>query len=57
MAHDKALLQDHGSLSQSVLEWSGFGAMNTGLSKDAGMFKPAAARTSFLRLKNSKLRL
>jgi hypothetical protein len=50
MAHDQAQLQERMEAYFNLsVEWSDFAAMNTGLSKDAGMFKPAPARTKLLK--------
>jgi hypothetical protein len=50
MAHDQAMLQGRmESYFNPSMGWVDFAALNTGLSKDAGMFKPADARTKLLK--------
>jgi hypothetical protein len=50
MAHDQAQLRERmAAYLDPSMDWADFAALNTGLSKDAGMFKPATARTKLLK--------
>jgi len=50
MAYSKAELQERmASYFNPKIDWATFAALGTGLSKDAGMFNPAEARTRLLK--------
>jgi hypothetical protein len=50
MAHDQTELQERmETYFNPDIDWQTFAALNTGLSKDAGMFKPAQARVKLLK--------